>query len=223
MDFFKLIQSLDELVYEVLGWLLFFPRTVGQLVIRPVTMMLSAETELADDEEHQFDDLIAPPLFLALVLALIHVVELQVVGQDAIVTSKEGFAKFISNDTNLLVLRIVMFGLLPLTVARRLLKIRKMPVNKRDLKAPFYAQCYAAAIYAVILNGGIFLTQAKFDNALKIGVIVGLLGIGWFLIVETIWFRRKEAFGWARAFWNALVSWLEWLAVLLVLFALMGR
>lgn len=224
MDFFKLIQSLDELVYEVLGWLLFFPRTLGLLIIRPVKVMMSVEGELVEDEELQFDDMIGPPLFLALTLALIHIVELQVVGQDSMVTSKTGFAKFISNDTNLLVLRVVTFGLLPLTIARRLLKIRGERLNKADLRAPFYAQCYAAAVYAIILNAGVFIALSKkLPHAAGAGLSLIGVAVVWLIAVETIWFHRKEQSGWGRSLWNALVVFVEWLAVLVVLFVLMGR
>lgn len=223
MDFFKLIQSLDELVYEVLGWLLFFPRTLWMMVRRPVATMLSVQEELAEDEEHQFDDLVGPPLFLALTLTLIHIIELRVIGQDSLVTSNEGAARFITNDTNLLVLRVVIFGLLPLTVARRLLKVRGEPLNKRDLKAPFYAQCFAAAVYAILFNTGVFLFSAKIEHPFASGA--GMIGAAviWLLAVEASWFRAKLESGWIRGFWNALVVFVEWLALLLVIFVLMGR
>ncbi len=90
MDFFKLIKSLDELVYEVLSWLLFFPRTLWRILRHPAATMLAAERELQQPEEDQFNDMIGPPLFLALTLAVIHIVELNVVGQDAMVTRKDG-------------------------------------------------------------------------------------------------------------------------------------
>lgn len=218
MDFFKLIQSLDELVYEVLSWLLFYPRTLWAMLRRPVTTMNSAETELTEDVKTQFDDMIGPPLFLALTLTLIHLVELQVVGQDSRVTSTTGFSKFISNDTNLLVLRIVLFGLLPLTVARRLLKVQGLRLDKEALRAPFYAQCYAAAIYAILFNAGLFLLQNKtIANPAAWGVGVAGIAVAWFLAVETIWFRRKLAVGVGRGLWNAFVVFAEWMGILLLI------
>lgn len=214
MDFFKLIKSLDELVYEVLSWLLFFPRTLWRILTRPAATMLAAETELQRPEETQFNDMIGPPLFLALALAVIHIVELNVVGQDDMVTRKDGFAKFISDDTNLLVLRIVLFGLLPLTVARRLLKVRGEEVEKNALRAPFYAQCYAAAMYATLFNVGIFVIGSTLEHRLVFGVATVAAAVLWFVAVETAWFRVKLGCGIGRAFWNAVVVFVEWLAVL---------
>lgn len=223
MDFFKLIKSLDELVYEVLSWLLFFPRTLWLMIARPVATMVSVETELTEDEELQFDDMIGPPLFLALTLALIHIVELNVVGQDSMVTSKEGFNKFISNDTNLLVLRVVVFGLLPLTVARRLLRIRGERLDKKELRAPFYAQCYAAAIYAIVLNAGFFTLQAKIPHPAAWGLSLIGIAVFWLVAVETKWFHVKQQFGWVPSLWNAIVIFVEWLGVLIIMFLLIGR
>lgn len=218
MDFFKLIQSLDELVYEVLSWLLFFPRTLWLLVRRPVTTMISVEGELAEDATTQFDDQIGPPLFLALTLTLIHIVELQVVGQASEVTSKEGINRFISNDTNLLVMRIVLFGLLPLTAARRLLKVQGARLEKEALRAPFYAQCYAAAIYAILINAGYFVMAATgIAHPLAWGLALIALGVLWFLVVETIWFRRKLAVGPGKGLWNAVIALLEWFGILLLI------
>lgn len=214
MDFFKLIKSLDELVYEVLSWLLFFPRTLWRILTRPAATMLAAETELQRPEETQFNDMIGPPLFLALALAVIHIVELNVVGQDDMVTRKDGFAKFISDDTNLLVLRIVLFGLLPLTVARRLLKVRGEEVEKNALRAPFNAQCYAAAMYATLFNVGIFVIGSTLEHRLVFGVATVAAAVLWFVAVERAWFRVKLGCGIGRAFWNAVMVFVEWLAVL---------
>lgn len=214
MDFFKLIKSLDELVYEVLSWLLFFPRTLWRILTRPAATMLAAEAELEQAEGDQFNDMIGPPLFLALTLAVIQIVELNLVGQDELVTRKDGFAKFISDDTNLLVLRIVLFGLLPLTVARRLLKVRGQEVEKNGLRAPFYAQCFAAAMYATLFNVGAFVIGSTMEHRLLLGLAIITIAILWFVAVETAWFRVKLACGTGRALWNAVVVFVEWLAVL---------
>ena len=35
MDFLKIIRSLEELLYEVMTWLVFYPRTMWRIVARP--------------------------------------------------------------------------------------------------------------------------------------------------------------------------------------------
>jgi hypothetical protein len=218
MDFYKLIQSLDELVYEMLSWLLFYPMTLWRVATRPLRTMLSVERELSEEPQRQFDDIIGPPLFLALTLAAIHVVELQTVGQSELVLRKDGFAEFISNDINLLMLRIVMFGLLPLTIARRYLAIRREPLNKQALRAPFYAQCYAASFFAVLFNAGIFVaSMAAIANKELWGFGLIVAAAIWLIAVEAAWFRHKLDFGWARALGNSVGALVVWLAVLVMI------
>ena len=39
MDFLRIIRLLEELLYEVMGWLVFYPRTLWRIVVDPVSMM----------------------------------------------------------------------------------------------------------------------------------------------------------------------------------------
>lgn len=48
LDFMKLLKSLEELLYELVSWLLFYPLTMWRSVVRPLSMMRYADTELAD-------------------------------------------------------------------------------------------------------------------------------------------------------------------------------
>jgi hypothetical protein len=48
MDFIKVIRSLEELLYEVMTWLVFYPRTMWRIVAHP-----AATTRYSEDEETQ--------------------------------------------------------------------------------------------------------------------------------------------------------------------------
>ena len=39
MDFMKIIESLDEALYTVMCWLIFYPMTLWRAVARPLDMM----------------------------------------------------------------------------------------------------------------------------------------------------------------------------------------
>jgi len=221
MDFFKLIKSLDELVYEVLSWMLFYPITLWRVLVHPARAMLLAENELRKEEgEPAFDTMLGPPLFLFLTLLLIHVAELFLnpSGGDELIKSNVGISRYITNDTNLVIFRVIVFGLLPLTAARRLLRIRGMELNKEMLRAPFYAQCYSCAIYSILLNAGTFVAVSKLDYKLPIGL--GLVGISivWFLVVEAHWFAARQRENLLKGFWNAVVVFAEWSAIVFLLF-----
>jgi hypothetical protein len=125
VDFFKLIQSLDELLYEVVSWIIFYPVTVWRVIRSPIRTMLAAETELGQAEPKQFGDTIAPPLFLLLTLALVHLVELGVYGESYLAVQNPEASRLIGGDRNLLVFRIVMISILPLAAALRLARARR--------------------------------------------------------------------------------------------------
>ena len=45
MDFMKWLNSLDELLYEVMSWLLFFPLTLWRAIFRPFEIMGEVERQ----------------------------------------------------------------------------------------------------------------------------------------------------------------------------------
>lgn len=217
MDFLKLIQSLDELLYEVMSWLLFYPITLWRAATSPLQTMRLVESELAETEDLQFDDLLPPPLFLLLTLVLIHVVELGTVGQSDMVRNTVGLNRLINNDTNLIIFRILVIALLPLIAARRLLKSRNAGLDKRRLKPPFYAQCYAAGVFALLFNLAQFAGRQQMQNQELANLAAIALALVWLLIVEARWFSISTQGSALRGFGQALLMFGQWLTVLFLI------
>jgi len=90
MNFFNLLKSLDELLYEIMSWLIFYPVTLWRTLVRPLKMMDYSDLEQRDAEEKQYTDTLAPPLFLLLTLIIGHAIELSLVGQAEEIGSKVG-------------------------------------------------------------------------------------------------------------------------------------
>jgi len=76
MDFLKLLRSLEEFLYELCTWFLFFPRTLYRVIVHPRRMAQYVNTELTQKLDNQFDDAISPPMFLMLAVLVAHGVEL---------------------------------------------------------------------------------------------------------------------------------------------------
>lgn len=57
----KLLKSLEELLYELVAWLVFYPLTMWRSVITPLRMMRYADIELSDRLDDQYDDTLSPP------------------------------------------------------------------------------------------------------------------------------------------------------------------
>jgi hypothetical protein len=217
MDFFKLIQSLDELLYEIVSWFLFYPITLWRVLSRPIQTMLRVESELQKEQNLQFSDMIGPPLFLFLTLLVLHLVEVGLIGESELIRSQAGLDRFITNDANLVIFRVMAFGILPLTAARRLLKTRKAPLSKEFLRAPFYAQCYPAAVLAVLVSASGFAFRSRFPHHEEAALALILAAIGWLIIVETRWFAVELKVSNAHGFGQTLLMTTQWFVFLLPL------
>ena len=150
--------------------------------------MRYADTELADAPAKQYPDVLSPPQFLLVTLLLSHAIELAVVGDSPLVASPTRLAAIISDDTNLIALRVLAFAVYPLTMALRMVRVRQAPLDRETLKLPFFAQCYAAAPLALMMSIGGTLLGCTLD-ALKIaGIMLIVIAVIWFLSLEPAWF-----------------------------------
>lgn len=182
MDFMKVIKSLELLLYEVMVWLVFYPLTLWRSIAHPLRLMDYADAEFDDAEEDRYSDTLSPPIFLAITLGLIHLVEL---GSHLNVQEKG----VLSDDTNLLAFRLVAFSLFPLMLSLRMLRARGIALDRKTLREPFYAQCFIAGPFAIGLNAGLLAVGGGIDLELGLG-IVGVT-LTWYLAVQMLWFRSE--------------------------------
>lgn len=209
MDFLKLIQSLDELLYEVMSWLIFYPVTLWRSFRRPLRMMSYAGSELADEADQQYSDTLSPPLFLLLTLALVHLAELGIAGQDHLVTSRLGLSALIDDDGNLILLRVLIYSLFPLVMATRMVRQQGLPLDRNTMRAPFYSQCYVVAPFALLLGAGGLMGQIKIAPAPYIALAFTIGACLWFGLVQALWFARTLHTSFARGLWHASIAMVE--------------
>ncbi|WP_343346358.1 hypothetical protein WJT74_02280 [Sphingomicrobium sp. XHP0239] len=218
MDFFKLIKSLDDLVFEILSWLYFYPRTLLRVLFRPFALMSDTARQMDEDDEPAFGDRIGPPLFLAITLALGHFIMLGVDPSAETAQFEGGVLEgFMADDRNLLAYQIVYFGLLPLFATVRQLGLQHIVVSKSTMKAPFYAHCYAAAGFAALTTAAqVGAHEAGEERAaLFLAFILGgsLIAILWIGLVEARWFHRTLDISRWKAFGHALLVLGGWAAL----------
>jgi hypothetical protein len=70
MDFLRIIRSLEELLYEVRTWLVFYPRTLWRIAATPGRMMRYSDAEQADAPDRQYTATLSPPPFLMLTILI---------------------------------------------------------------------------------------------------------------------------------------------------------
>lgn len=129
MDFIRFIKSLEDFLYEVATWLLFYPRTLWLAFRRPLALAAYSEHELTQDLREQYTDVVSPPLFLLLTLLLVHAMEM--LGPPLQSYRSPVIAKLMDSDVNLLVFRAVAYSLFPLLMAKAELRARGVPIATR--------------------------------------------------------------------------------------------
>ena len=217
MNFFNLLQSLDELLYEVISWLVFYPITLWRTLVHPLKMMDYSDLEQGDAEDQQYTDTLSPPLFLLLSLILVHAAELALIGNDAVLTSKVGLSALVSTNTDLIMLRIVSYSLFAVMMATRLLRARKVELTRATLRAPFYSQCYVVALLAILFGASEVLIRLAHVWSLVAGLVLALLALLWFGLLQTAWFVQHLKCSRWRAFGHASRAMVESIVAVLLL------
>lgn len=214
MDFMKLLKSLEELLYEVMVMLVFYPKTLWLTFRYPQRMMDYADTELGDVQSEQYNDTLSPPLFLMMCLAISHAIEVATLGNSA----AAALPSFLKSTENLLAFRVLVFSVFPLMMALRLLYGLKIPLDRESLRAPFYAQCFVTAPLAMCFGISQSLRHTAIPNADTVASILLLLSLSWYLRQQALWFRAKLGVGVLRSWLMAAVIFLL-TAILLVIAA----
>lgn len=196
MDFMKLLKSLEELLYELISWFVFYPLTLWRIVRRPLQMLSYAERQLLEQEDHQFDDSLSPPILLLITLIVLHSVGDVLAPSDIQVLSG-----VLADDRNLLIFRAVSFSLFPLLFGLLQLKLNRARLTRTTFKPIFYSQCYAAIPFVFAISLGLQLTAAGQQTSLAAwaGGLIFAAGFAWYIAVETLWLSRSATLHPARS------------------------
>ena len=209
MDFMKILRSLEELLYEVMTWLVFYPRTVVLTLFWPVRTLEYSRLEYDRPTDERYDRTLSPPLFLLLSLLLSHLLELVLH-----FSTPEMEASPLSrlSDQNLVIVRSLFFAVFPLMFALHQVKAIGLPLSRTSLRGPFFVECYPAAVFALMLQVGM-TTAGAVPNAQVPGGLLAAGAVVWYLGVQTLWISRVDRRRW-RAFAVALWQWLKAATVL---------
>jgi len=204
LDFIGIIRSLEELLYEVMGWLIFYPRTLWRIMVRPDAATRYSEDEQDDSPTDRYADSLSPPLLLMITLVLTHVLGLSI-GAEALKAEGNLGASLLKSPQNLLMMRAMVFAIIPLVIAGLSLNKRGIAIDRQTLRMPFYSQCFLLTPFALMLQGALLLYKVPAFGA-PVAAGLGAVAIVWFLWAQTQWVARRlqrpipSAFGWALAF-----------------------
>lgn len=148
MDFMRILQSLEEFLYEAMSWVVFYPRAIVRTVRHPVAVAIYTREQLAQPRELQFSELISPPLLLILTVFLAHLLELGSPHGMAVVRSAMGKELF-SSEQGIIATRSLIYCVFALMGAFSWLRCIRKPVNRDTLREPFYIHCYLLAPFVL--------------------------------------------------------------------------
>lgn len=188
VDLLRLIRSIEELLYELTCWLIFYPRTLWAAVRHPLRSMAYVASEESQVDDEQFTDTLAPPLLLFVSILIAHGIELGLVGLPK--PSSGPIAFLFGSEQLLLIFRALLFSLFPLLGALAIVKASGMEVTRSSLRAPFYSLCTIAAPFALAQSVGGIIVRMAFDGATIVGIALMLIAALLYLIGQTVWIRQ---------------------------------
>ena len=198
MNVLTILRSVEDLLYEVMSWLFFYPRTLWMTLTRPLSTMRYSDQEQRDKPEKQYLETLSPPLFLVLSLLLAHGLELAL--GLGIETSRSPLAQDIArNDQTLLAFRALLFSVHALAFAWISLRLEKKRIDRETLRTPFFAQCYLSGATTMLVSLAAVGIRYPNDIATLVGLGVIAVTTVWYLVIQRRWLMRLEGITGGRA------------------------
>jgi hypothetical protein len=205
VPFLIFLKSFEVLLYEVMSWLVFYPRTLWRSGRHPLQMMERSERELTLPPAEQFKDVVSPPIFLLLTVVAAHAFEVAVVGNSALIDNGIGLAGLIQDNTSLILFRLIAFASLPVISGAFALAALHRPLDRVTLQPVFYSQCFATTPVVFLCSLAATLTRLPTAAAnIPAGLLIAA-ATAFYIGVETAWFTheanrgRMVGFFWAVA------------------------
>lgn len=196
MDLMRLLRSLEEFLYELVGWLVFYPRTLWRIVTRPDAVARYTLRELEQPEEEQFTETISPVLMLILSVVLAHAVELASRTPLPQFDTPAGRLLF-GSEQGLLLTRSVLFCAYALVAALITLRRQQRPITRGSLRGPFSVQSFLVSPFVLAVSFALVLVRQPGDGPM-FGAALLASGCLWYL-----WARIRAYHAVARGHWLA--------------------
>lgn len=188
MDLVRLLRSLEEFLYELVGWLVFYPRTFWRILRHPGAIARYTRMELARDEGGQFQDTISPVLMLILSVGIAHGLEL--VLQTAVPTLSSPLGqRLLGSEQGLLLTRSVVFCIYALGASLATLRRERKPITRETLREPFSIQAFLVCPFLVLNALGFQLASIQDAVAHVAGLVLACASPVWYIAARVSAYR----------------------------------
>lgn len=138
MDFFNLLRSAEELLFELTMLIVLYPKTLWRSLRHPRQLEHKINSELGQEGGRRFDDMVSPPLCLLISVGLGGALT---PGDDDTEGLTNAFGEWINQSIyNELIFSSLLFCSVPLMFCWLLLHAKRTPFNRENVRRPFYLQ-----------------------------------------------------------------------------------
>lgn len=196
MDLMRLLRSLEEFLYELVGWLVFYPRTFWRILRHPGAIARYTRLELAQESDRRFEETISPVLMLILSVVLAHVLEMAL--KMPLPTSASPLGQLLfGSEEGLLLTRSAVFSVFALGAALGTLRRERQAVTRETLREPFSIQAFLACPFVILFSAGELL--ARGEGARVGGWAIMCVAVIWYVMARAVAYRALYHVPWLRA------------------------
>ncbi len=189
MDFIGIIRSLEELLYEVMSWLIFYPATLWRTLRNPAAVAAYSDAEQDQPPDERYTETLSPPLLLMITMVLTYALSHWIGVDEPVATTEVGQA-LIESPKNLLLLRALIFAIIPLVIAVIGMRGGGIVIDRKTLRRPFYSQCFLVAPFALMLQSAFAVYPLAGYGGIG-SAVLGLAAFLWFIWAQTGWFSAR--------------------------------
>lgn len=219
MDLMRILRSLEEFLYELVGWLVFYPRTFWRVLRHPDAIARYTQLELEQEPERQFTETISPVLMLILSVVLAHALEMLARIPSTDISTPVAQLLF-GSEQGLLLTRCVVFCGYALIAALSILQQQRKPITRETLRTPFSIQAFLVSPFVLLLSAGILLMRIGGMWATPTGIALTTFACAWYLWARASAYRALVEVGWGAALARVGVAFLITSALLIALMKL---
>ncbi|HKI52715.1 MAG TPA: hypothetical protein VJ987_01220 [Anaerolineales bacterium] len=207
---FKILQALEDLIFEVMAWIMLLPKTLMRVIFAPIKAIKYVNSEWEKKPEERFDEFLSP-IFFWIIVAVLPLTYVFLTEEDF---QQSGILAIFLESKILLGAFIASLLLLFYLMWTELINNR--PIRKSALKRMFYIQCYITSP-AVLIITLIF----RFTNTIQAFQEYLLASIAFVIFYEMFVMKIELEVGWRTALWRAVQPLLVTaVIVVIIIFAL---
>jgi hypothetical protein len=218
MDLMRLLRSLEEFLYELVGWLVFYPRTFWRILRHPGAIARYTRIELTQEQDRQFGETISPVLMLVLSVALVHALELAL--KLPFPSNRTAIGQLLfGSEQALLLTRSAVFSVFALGAALGTLRQSRQAITRDTLREPFSIQAFLVCPFVVLFSTGELLSRVAGTRFWGFILMAG--ATVWYVVARAVAYRALNQATWLRSVMLVLGSFLSTAVVLLLVCSLM--